>query len=286
MGLSMYRILSAAAASVAIAIPTIAQAGSLYFGIEAGLLFGRPNDIDEVVAFTTSQSPSSPLAPPGIGGLEFDDTYIVSYKKGYDVDLIGGYDFGVFRLELELGQRSVGIRELKADETADSLLEVLNSELNRPSSAPGVGAPSLPALADRDFDLSGKVRAQSVMVDGLFDLPVSKRATLYGGGGLGRSWVSTLGDTDTALAWQYVLGARYRVSDHVELGIKHRYFNSGIVRVRHPGVAYDGNPNRLTVTPPGGQAIDIDQTTNALVRPELEGEFRTRSIMAGLIYNF
>ena len=88
------------------------------------------------------------------------------------------------------------------------------------------------------------------------------------------------------MAWQYILGARYKLSDHVELGIKHRYFNSGIVKVRHEGVGFDGNPDRLMVTPPDGPATDIDRTTGVLLTPEIEGEFRTRSYMASLIYNF
>jgi hypothetical protein len=124
------------------------------------------------------------------------------------------------------------------------------------------------------------------MIDALVDLPVTKRATLYAGGGYGRSFAKALGDSDGAWAWQYMVGARYKLSDRIDLGVKHRYFNSGIVRLRHDGIAYAGNPNRLTITPPAGPATDIDQTTNVLLRPEIEGEFRTRSYMASLFYNF
>lgn len=277
----MHRIFSAAAASLAIAIPAAAQAGSPYVGIEAGLSSGRSNDVDEVVDFTTSQDPASPSGPAGPEDQEFDDAFIVPYDKGYDVAVIGGYDFGIIRLELELGQRSVGLRDLRPDETAESLIDTLNSSLNRPSEAPDPGAPGLGALANGDFQLSGKMRARSAMIDALLELPVTKRSTLYAGGGYGRSWVKALRDSDSAWAWQYILGARYKLSDHVELGIKHRYFNSGIVRVRHEGAAFDGNPNRLTI-----DGTDIDQTIDAFVRPEIEGEFRTRSYMASLLYNF
>jgi opacity protein-like surface antigen len=282
----MYRILLASAAALAGALPTPAAAGSPYVGIEAGLLVGRNNDVDHLAEFTTSQSPVSPLGPTGPADREFDDAFIVSYDKGYDVDVIGGYDFGILRLELELGQRSAGLRDLRPDETADSLLYTVNDELNRPSSAPDPGAPGLPALTGGDLDLPGRMRVRSAMIDGLLDFPVTKRATLFAGGGYGRSWTKALGDSDSAWAWQYIVGARYKLSDRVELGIKHRYFNSGIVRLRHQGVPFDGNPNRLTVTPPSGPATDIDQTTDVLLRPEIEGEFRSRSYMASLIYNF
>ena len=281
MGVIMFRVLSAATASLAIAIPTAAQAGTPYVGIEAGLTVGRSNDVDEVADFTTSQDPASPAGPAGPDDQEFDDTFILPYKDGYDVAAIGGYDFGMFRVELELGQRAAGLRDLKPDETSAVLLDTLNTALNRPSAAPDPGAPGLAALTNGDFDLSGKMRVRSAMVDALFDLPVNKRATLYGGGGYGRSFARALGDSDSAWAWQYIIGARYKLSDRVELGIKHRYFNSGIVKLRHDGITIAGNPNRMTI-----DGTDVDQTTNVLVRPEIEGEFRSRSYMASLFYNF
>lgn len=277
----MNRLLPAAAASLAIAVPTAAHAGSPYVGIEAGLAVGRSNDVDEVANFATSQTPASPSGPAGPDDQEFDDTFIVPYENGYDVGLVGGYDFGMFRLEFEFGQRAVSLDELKPDETSGTMIDTLNTALNRPSAAPDPGAPGFPAFAAGDFGLSGKMRVRSAMVDALFDLPVTKRATLYAGGGYGRSFARALGDSDSAWAWQYMLGARYKLSDDVELGIKHRYFNSGIVRLRHEGIAYTGNANRLTI-----EGTDIDQTTNVLLRPEIEGEFRTRSYMASLFYNF
>ena len=33
-------------------------------------------------------------------------------KTGYDVDVIGGYDFGMFRLEGELGYKHVKIKSI------------------------------------------------------------------------------------------------------------------------------------------------------------------------------
>ncbi|HXG80711.1 MAG TPA: outer membrane beta-barrel protein [Sphingomicrobium sp.] len=276
----------ATVAALAIAIPTSAQSGTPYVGIEAGLAVGRSNDVDEVVVFTTTQTPSSPPAPAGPADQEFDDTFIVPYRNGFDVAVMGGYDFGFLRIELELARKQAGLRDLRPDETADGFVGALNSALNRPSAAPDPGAPGLAPLTGADFDLSGKMRVSSAMVDALLDLKLTKKATLYAGGGYGRSWARALGDADSAWAWQYILGARYKLSDHVELGIKHRYFNSGIVKLRHGGIEFAGNPNRLTITPPGGTATDVDQTTSALVMPEIEGEFRARSYMASLIYNF
>jgi hypothetical protein len=53
------------------------------------------------------------------------------------------------------------------------------------------------------------------------------------------------------------------VSDHVEVGFKHVYFNSGILRLRHAGITYAGNPNRLTIAPSGGSPTVVDQAATA-----------------------
>ena len=77
----MIRLLSAAAASLAIATATSAQAGSPYAGIEAGLLSGRSNDVDQFADFTTSQTPTSPAGPASPDDREFDDVFIVSLRR-------------------------------------------------------------------------------------------------------------------------------------------------------------------------------------------------------------
>ena len=282
----MSRILLAGAAALAGAWPTPAAAGSPYVGIDAGLLVGRPNDIDEFADFTTRQMPAIPPGPAGLADQEFDDVFSVPYEEGYEVNILGGYDFGPIRVEVELGRKQAGLGDLTRDDIADSFIDTVNEELNRPSTASDPGAPGLPALSDRDFDLSGKLRVHSAMINGLLDISATDRITAYGGGGYGRSSVRALGDKDSATAWQYIIGVRYKLSDRVELGIKHRYFNSGVVRLRHDGVPYAGNPDRVTITPPNVPATDVDQTTNVLLRPEIEGRFRSRSFLASLIYTF
>lgn len=285
-GVIMYRLLCAAVASLAVATATSAHAGSPYIGVEAGALVGRDNDVDEFADFATSQTPTTPAGPAGPADREFDDTFNVPYRTGFDVGVLGGYDFGFVRVEAELGHRQAALGNLKPDETSRELLDTLNGELNRPSAEPDPSAPGLPALTSGDFDLSGKMRVRSAMINALLDVGMGDRISIYGGGGYGRSWVKALGDTDSDEAWQYIVGARYKLSDHLELGLKHRYFNSGMVRLRHDGVAYEGNPDRLTVTPPDGPATEVDQTTDVLMRPEIEGKFRSRSYLASLIYNF
>jgi opacity protein-like surface antigen len=282
----MKLFLMAAVAGVMISVPTAARAGSPYVGIEGGVLHGRENDVDEIANYTTIENPATALAPPGPADTEFDDVFSINYRIGYDVDVIGGYDFGIFRLELELGHKRANLRSIDPDDITGSFLADFNAALNRPSAQPDPGAPGLPALTIDDFDLDEKMSILSAMINGLVDVGVTDRLSLYGGGGYGRSRASALGDKDSAWAWQYMAGVRYAIGPKIDLGIKYRYFNSGVVTLRHGGLEYIGNPDRLTIAPAGGMATTVDQTTNALLAPEIEGRFRTRSLLASLIYNF
>ncbi len=283
----MKKYLLAAVAVVAFSTPAEARDGSFYVGIEGGVLSGRDNDIDEFVDYTTSQSPATPTAPAGPADVEFDDVSNLSYETGYDVAAFGGYDFGFFRLELELGYKRAGFDGTKPDETLGSMNSSLNTALNRPSSAPDPGAPGLAALTADDFDVDGNIGGLSAMVNGSVELDIVDELSVYAGGGYGRAQAKALGDKDGAWAYQWFVGARYAISPIIDLGLKFKYFDSGILTLRNGnGVAFAGNPNRLTITPPGGAATDVDQTTNALVFPEMEGRFRTKSLLASLTYNF
>ncbi len=279
--------LLAVVAVVAGSAPAQARDSGPYIGIEGGILSGRDNDVDEFVDYTTSQNPAAPLAPAGPIDQEFDDVFRLNYKMGYDVAAVAGYDFGFFRLELELGYKRAGFDHLDPDDITDDFLAFNNLALNRPSAAPDPGAPGLPALTLDDFDLDDNISVLSAMANGLIDIGITGRLSVFAGGGYGRARVKALGNKDSAWAFQYMAGIRYVISPTIELGIKHRYFDSGIIKVvSGGGVNYAGNPNRLTITPPGGAAALVDQTTSALVFPEIEGRFRARSLLATLTYNF
>ena len=255
----------ALAVAALVSLPTSALAGSPYLGLEAGILSGRESDIDEHVEYHSSGTPN-PDAP---AGEEFDDVLSVGYKSGHDIGIAGGYDFGWFRLELELAHKQSHLSDVAPDDYFDAFQTSLNAALNRPPSAPNPGEPDLPALTSSDFRIDGKMRVSSAMANGLIDVPIIDRVTGYGGAGLGRSWVRAFGSEDGALAWQWMAGVRYAVGRSVELGLKYRYFNSGIVTLGHPRVPYSGNEH-------GGQTIDVT------VNPEIEGEIRSRSLLTTL----
>ena len=75
-----------ALASTMLATPAVARDGSLYAGIEGGLMLVEDFNLD----FEDDD---------GIGPAEIDDVLIVNHKTGFDIDGIVGYDFGLVRVE-------------------------------------------------------------------------------------------------------------------------------------------------------------------------------------------
>src|SRR4051812_6578580 len=175
-------LLTAAVAAAAIATPAAARDGSGYVGVDLGVLFPQDNDADLLADFTTTNAnvPPGGTLPPGIpagpADVRFGNTFGISYKTGYDVDLVGGYDFGMFRLEGEVAYKHAKLDKLKVDNTD---IAAINAALNRPSAAPDPGAPGLAPLDSTDFDLNGHVSVLSGMLNGLVDFG--------GNGGIGAS---------------------------------------------------------------------------------------------------
>src|SRR3990170_5337929 len=81
-----------ALASTALASPALARDNSWYVGVEGGLMLVEDTYLDY-----------------DDGVLSVDDAVVVDYKNGFDVDLIGGYDFGVVRAEAELAYKRASV---------------------------------------------------------------------------------------------------------------------------------------------------------------------------------
>jgi hypothetical protein len=73
-----------------------------------------------------------------------------------------------------------------------------------------------------------------------------------------------------------MIGARYSVTDRIDLGLKYRKFASGIIKLDHDPIDYAGNPDQ------GATAVS---TRTAAIAPDIEGEFRTRGVSLTLSYN-
>jgi len=224
-----------AVAAMFIAAPAAADTGSFYVGVEGGLTAGRDNDVDEVVEPARVET-----------AIEYDDVLSIGYKTGHDLGIAAGYDFGILRFELEVAHKQASFKAVEPDENFESFIQ------------------AVPAPTVDVFDLPGKMTTLSAMASGLVDIGVSDSLTIYGGGGYGRSWVRAFGDENGAWAWQYVVGVRHKISERLEVGLKQRYFNSGIVKLQHP---------------------PLIQTGNMEVGPEIEGEYRTRSLLVSLHFS-
>jgi opacity protein-like surface antigen len=275
-----FLLLSAAALAV-VATPAAARDGSGYLGVEGGLLFPKDQDGDLNVDFTTTQTPATPAGPAGPADTSFNNAFGLDYKRGYDLDLIAGYDFGAFRLEGELGYKRSKLNQFEFD---NDDIAAINAALNRPSGTGDPGAPGLPAIANSDFDLGGRVSVLSGMVNALADFGDENGVSFYAGGGVGRARLRALGDSDSAWAWQAIAGIRYAISPNIDLGLKYRYFRTGNIELADDSFALAGNPNTVTV---GATApVTVVQTTNGVAFVDYEDNFRSHSLLASLIFNF
>ncbi len=188
----MRKYLLAAVAAAAISSPALARDGSPYVGIEAGIMFDADTEQDLTIDYFGST-------------YDYNDAFDIDFKPGLDADVIVGYDFGMFRLEGELGYKR--LRADKVDYSAD-FVDDFDPAYN-------------------DIDLDGKGSILSLMANALLDFGDENGVSFYAGGGIGRARVKFAGDKDSAFAWQGILGVRTAVTDTIDLGLKYRYFRTG-----------------------------------------------------------
>jgi opacity protein-like surface antigen len=243
----MRRLLLATAAAVVIATPAAAKDNSGYIGLEGGILFPQKQDIDASIDFTD----------PLVTDVTFDDVARIKYKKGYDVDLIGGYDFGMFRVEGELGYKRAKTKSLQIN---DAFLT-------------GINTPSGNSFTS--FDLNGRTSVLSGMVNALLDFGDDTSFSGSVGGGFGRARVKELGDSDSAWAWQLIAGARMPVSSNIDVGLKYRYFRTGKLNF-HDEFAFTPVGTTCGTVPCSGGTAFFDASD----------KFQSHSVLLSLIYNF
>ncbi|GAA4008837.1 hypothetical protein GCM10022280_01990 [Sphingomonas swuensis] len=258
---------------LALAAPA-AAAGNPYVEVGFGPADARANDVDQTIDYTSVQTPAAPLASAP-ADVFIDDVFGTRSKRRWEGSVAAGYDFGWLRLEGELSRRQVRTSRIAADDGTDDFLGQLNSALNR------TGGAGLAPVTLADFQRPGSIRSDAAMANAIVDVKLLKRLTLFVGGGLGINRVSGFGDHDSARAWQYTAGLRFPIGERLELGVKHRYFDSGIIKLDDDPRSFAGNPVTTSV---GG--VPVTRTTSATVIQDLEGEFRTRSVQLTLGYRF
>ena len=157
-----------------------AFAAGPYFAVEGGVLWLSDSSFD--------------VAGFNLGDIEFD--------TGWGIGLAGGYDFGTYRLELEVPYRSTDV-----DKFTDS-----------------TGSTSL----------SGDVSSTALMVNAFYDFRMISPAVVpYLGAGIGAAYVTAdvsddvgqvLDDDDTVFAYQFIAGVAFPVSKQLAIDVNYRYF--------------------------------------------------------------
>jgi OmpA-OmpF porin, OOP family len=227
----MRKFLLAAVAAAAIASPAAARDGSGYVGVDLGAMLAEDTklDFDDDVIFINNA-----VAP--------------DYGLGFDIGLVGGYDFGMVRAEVDLAYKRAGVDEV-----------VL-----------GQGVCSTPQNCILDADGDGSVL--SAMANLILDFGDNDGLSGFIGAGAGMSRVSIdtdfngtfptipstnfgFDDEDSAVAWQLIAGFRVPVSQNIDAGVKYRFFNTRELEFS------DG----------------VDR---------LSGHWRSHSLLASITYNF
>jgi opacity protein-like surface antigen len=246
----MRTLLLAAAATVAIAAPAAAKDGSPYVGIEGGILFPQKQTVFGSVDFTD----------PTLTDISRTDVASVRYKKGYDLDLIGGYDFGMFRLEGELGYKRAKAKSLNV---SDAFITGLNA---------GAGTAF---TTDTNFNIDDKASVFSAMVNGLVDFGGNGGVGGYLGAGAGYAKVKQFGSSNGKFAWQLLAGVYTPISDNLDIGLKYRYFRAGKSSGSDAFPFTAGTGTCGTATCSGGTAFF-----------DTDSRFTSHSLLASLVYNF
>ena len=121
-----------ALASTALATPALARDHSFYAGLEGGAMVVEDANVDIYDSTATTA---------------INDFAVMDFHPGWDIDLVGGYDFGMVRLEGELGYKHASLDEVEFRDIPDT----------------GLGFGS-------HLNADGSARSLSFMINGLLDL--------------------------------------------------------------------------------------------------------------------
>ena len=189
-------------ASTFAATPALALDHAWYAGIEGGIMKAKKIDV------VGAALPASVITPT------VTDLRIRKHS-GVDADIIAGYDFGMFRLEAELGYKHAS-----------------RNRVNYTVQNPLLPLATVPTFTDFSESGRGSSRVYSAMANALIDLNVGRSAAIYAGGGVGYAKTKLIVDTsipnftlvDSGIAYQGIAGLRFAVSQNVDVGLKYRYF--------------------------------------------------------------
>ena len=238
-------------ATTVLSSPVLAKDQAWYIGLEAG-----PNLVQNQL-FDIRNAAQTAVSEEGLRA---------RHNIGYDIGGNIGYDFGKFRAEFEVAYKANSIDNMFVEQAIPAVPFGVSASTGTGITTPVV--PSVPRLGTYD-NAGGNARVLSFMANGYYD--IGGQGTDLGafiGAGLGIARVqhsnyalvdggaSMIDDSDTGVAWQVLAGVYKPLSDHVELGLKYRFFN----------------------------VDNVDTfTTNGLAT---QTQYRSHSLMLTLAYNF
>jgi OmpA-OmpF porin, OOP family len=159
-------------------------------------------------------------------------------KVGIDSDAVLGYNFGHFRLEGELGYKTIHVRRQFPETINGVPVNILH---NTTAYVSGVNSPL------------------TYMGNALIDFGKDRGVRFSLGAGAGMAHVKQqlaltyldpyIRDASTKFAWQLLAEARVPVSNHFDFGLKYRYFNV----------------NNLSTTDSKGASVTSGFKTNSLL---------------------
>jgi outer membrane protein OmpA-like peptidoglycan-associated protein/opacity protein-like surface antigen len=234
-------------ATTVLSSPAFAKDQAWYIGLELG-----PNLVQNQL-FDIRNAAQTAVSQDGIRA---------RHDIGYDVGGNIGYDFGKFRAEFEVAYMANSIDSMFVEQAVPAI------PFGVPTLPATTVTASVPPLGTYD-PAGGNARVLSFMGNGYYD--IGGQGTdlgAYIGAGLGIARVqhasyalrdggaAMIDDSDTGVAWQVLAGVYKPLSDHVELGLKYRFFN----------------------------VDNVDTfTTNGLAT---QTRYRSHSLMVTLAYNF
>lgn len=222
-----------AIAAVFVSVPAAADEGNWYVGGDIGIVLPRDTELD-----LTS----------GTTGTTFNNAADIEFNTGFELDAEVGYDFGAFRGELELGYKHANF---EAVDFSPEWINFLQSQI------PGV------IVSPNDVDLDNGIDIISTMANGFFDIGSNTSFGVYVGGGVGMGWAKAYGESNGSFAWQIIAGARYPVSDSLDVGFRYRYFDMS--------------------------SLDFAEGTDvqgAIVPINIDGNWRSHSLLANVTLRF
>jgi opacity protein-like surface antigen len=232
----MRNYLFIATAAAAMATPALAAADGPYVGIEGGVSLPQTSNYDVTLTNGTTATSTT-----------YSDGYKVKNKTGYDVDLLAGYKFGLFRLEGEAGYQRAKVKSLTVSSP------ILTD----------VGTATGTTVTASNFPVGSHIGVTKLMANALIDSDFGGGFGGYAGGGVGRAWTKFSGDKDNAWAYQGIAGLRYALTPNIDAGVKYEYFRTGKLN-------FD-------------DAFAVNGTNYA---SSAKGHYASNNVLASLVYNF